>query len=257
MPNESKFMTPDDLTYYDGKIKKHIGDELAKQKHRASDINSGTFDTARLPVVPVYKGGTGAGLLTSNAVLLGNGTGAVKQAEPSSGALYATGPTSKPTFGTLPITQGGTGSTSGSTALSNLGIRKWLLDNIFRVGYVWVSYTSTSPAGIIGGTWTAITGKFPYFNAGTEVGGSNYTSHRHWMPVGKENGAGGFSTTAIKGWADGETYDIRSGAVYHSIYVEDMYVAPENGNATETTTYDATVSNMPSYQTLYAWRRTE
>lgn len=60
MSNESKFMTPDDLAYYDGKIKDHFTHEMDEQTHDASDVNSGTFDTARLPVVPIDKGGTNA-----------------------------------------------------------------------------------------------------------------------------------------------------------------------------------------------------
>ena len=131
-----------------------------------------------------------------------------------------------------------------------------LIDLVYPVGTVYISYTSASPSSLFGGTWTAITGRFPYFNAGTSTGGKNSVSHCHWMPVGKENGASDFSTTSIKGWTDGSTYSIRAGAVYHSIYTEDMYLSPSQGNATETTTYNATVNNMPAYQTLYAWRRT-
>lgn len=52
-------------------------------------------------------------------------------------------------------------------------LKSYLLNNIYKVGYVWISYTNTSPASIIGGSWVAITGRFPYFNAGTSQGGSN------------------------------------------------------------------------------------
>lgn len=45
--------------------------------HSADDISGGTLDSARLPTVPVSKGGTGAETLTSGAALIGNGTGAV------------------------------------------------------------------------------------------------------------------------------------------------------------------------------------
>lgn len=38
---------------------------------------------------------------------------------------------------------------------------------IYPVGSVYMSYTSTSPASLFGGNWTAITGHFPYFNNGT------------------------------------------------------------------------------------------
>lgn len=49
---------------------------------------------------------------------------------------------------------------------------------IYPVGSVYMSYTSTSPASLFGGNWTAITGHFPYFNNGIATGGTNST-HAH------------------------------------------------------------------------------
>lgn len=49
----------------------------------------------------------------------------------------------------------------------------WHLVCPFPIGFVYSSYTNTSPAGIFGGSWTAITGRFPYYNAGTALGGAN------------------------------------------------------------------------------------
>lgn len=143
----------------------------------------------------------------------------------------------------VPVSNGGTGATEGSSALSNLGIKSWLLNNVFKVGYVWVSYTSTSPASIIGGTWAAITGRFPYFNAGTSVGGSNthtlsvsqIPSHTHGIRIDWFNYAG-------------------SG-------ISDSYSSSTNaqidaGGSTRETGGGEAHNNMPAYQTLYAWRRT-
>lgn len=70
----------------------------------ASKIGSGAVSVAR--------GGTGLSTLTTNAVLLGNGTGNIKQKASANGALYATGANSEPMFGVLPAAQGGTGQTS-------------------------------------------------------------------------------------------------------------------------------------------------
>lgn len=195
-------------------------------------------------VVPVADGGTGASTLMANAVLLGNGTGAVKQKATANGAMFATGANAEPSFGILPIAQGGTGGNSGENALSNLGIKKWLLDNVFKVGYVWMSYTDTSPSGLIGGTWTPIAGRFPYFNAGSGTGGSNTHTlteaemprHNHSTnirvqkshPTGRVNGTNGWLT------------DVDSDIVYTSY---------SGGGQAH--------NNMPAYQTLYAWRRTE
>ena len=72
--------------------------------------------------LPVGHGGTGRATLTSNAVLAGNGTSAVKQVATASGALYATSANGAPVFGKLPIAQGGTNATSAADARTNLGL---------------------------------------------------------------------------------------------------------------------------------------
>lgn len=159
--------------------------------------------------------------------------------------------------GTLPVAKGGTGSNSGAGALNNLGIKKWLLDNVFKVGYVWISYTDTSPSGLVGGTWTSITGVFPYFNAGTGTGGANsqklsvgqLPSHKHqtnggtWIAhIGKAVGStqGAWQTTIDSG-----SYAILTTPSYTDSHLTG--VSTGNGDS---------INNMPAYQTLYAWRRT-
>lgn len=67
----------------------------------ASKIASGS--------VSVAQGGTGSGTFAANAVLLGNGTSALKAKAAASGALYSTGANVEPQFGVLPAAQGGTG----------------------------------------------------------------------------------------------------------------------------------------------------
>lgn len=122
------------------------------------------------------------------------------------------------------------------------GIKVWLLDNVYKVGYVWTSYVDESPSGIVGGTWTPITGVFPYFNAGTETGGSNSTSlsvanippHKHAMPCADLNSNPGGIYTLL--------YGGRSSNPGRSFTLE--------------TGEGSSFSNMPAYQTLYAWRRT-
>lgn len=84
----------------------------ASHDHAAGSITSGTLGVAR--------GGTGKASHTANAVLTGNGTGAINNVATASGALYATTANGAPKFGILPIAQGGTGSSSGATGLKNL-----------------------------------------------------------------------------------------------------------------------------------------
>ena len=151
--------------------------------------------------------------------------------------------------GTLPIDKGGTGATSGTDALNNLGIKKWLLNYVFKVGYVWISYTNTSPSGLVGGTWTPITGRFPYFNSGTGTGGVNsqvmttaqMPSHSHEIyGIGKDNFVMKQSNvSAGASWYIGVSANTET----------DRISAAKNGGG-------SAYNNMPAFQTLYAWRRT-
>ena len=72
-------------------------------------------------VLKVSYGGTGQSTLTNNAVITGNGTGAVKPVTTANGALFATTANGAPSFGTLPLAQGGTGRTSSPTLTVNVG----------------------------------------------------------------------------------------------------------------------------------------
>lgn len=65
--------------------------------------------------VTVPQGGTGTTTFTSNAVLYGNGTGAIQAKASANGALYATAANGSLSWGTLPIAQGGTGTATAPT----------------------------------------------------------------------------------------------------------------------------------------------
>lgn len=118
---------------------------------------------------------------------------------------------------------------------------------VYPVGAIYISYTSTSPATLFGGTWTPITGRFPYFNAGTGTGGSNtqtlsvdnLPSHNHWLSdrLVQYNPSG--ANMRVNGGAD---FNVLV-TVGHSFY---------SGNTGSGKAHN----NMPAYQTLYAWRRT-
>lgn len=89
------------------------GKAASSHDHSADNITSGTLGVAR--------GGTGKATHTSNAVLTGNGTSAVKNVATASGAFYATSANGAAKFGTLPVAQGGTGATTAAAARTNLG----------------------------------------------------------------------------------------------------------------------------------------
>lgn len=144
------------------------------------------------------------------------------------------------TSGTLAIARGGTGVTTNAA----IGLKA------YPVGAVYISYVSTSPASLFGGTWTAITGRFPYFNAGTGTGGSNTHSltsaqmprHNHQVTGVVLTDAG---STVV---ANGAYYSFTQG-IRGSNYT--------GGSATTQSAANGdSHNNMPAYQTLYAWRRT-
>ena len=106
------------------------------------------------------------------------------------------------------------------------------------VGSVYISYTSTSPASRFGGSWRALTGVFPYFNSGTSTGGSNTKtlsqSNSPFYRVDSESSSGS-----------------RFGLANPNQGFNGRVAISRKNNAN-----GSSFNIMPSYQTLYAWRRT-
>ena len=122
-----------------------------------------------------------------------------------------------------------------------------LIDIIYPVGAVYISYTSTNPQVLFGGSWTAITGVFPYFNAGTGTGGSNthtltvaeMPNHSHTLHSGTWDGQ-------YKGYLTFDTSIVYNNSRNGTAF---SFGAEPNGGG-------RAHNNMPAYQTFYAWRRT-
>lgn len=153
------------------------------------------------------------------------------------------------TSGTVPVARGGTGvTTDAAIALK-----------AYPVGAVYISYVSTSPATLFGGAWTPITGRFPYFNAGTAVGGSNthtltaaeMPSHTHSI---RYSGSGPLGGNELGPWStnagDGGLWACVTSHAGGDPDIGRPKVIALNAGAS------AAHNNMPAYQTLYAWRRT-
>lgn len=105
------------------------------------------------------------------------------------------------------------------------------------VGSVYISYTSTSPASRFGGAWRALTGVFPYFNSGTGTGGSNTkTLSQSNSPFYR---------------VDSEGSGTNFGLAYPNQGFNGRVAISRKNNA-----HGSSFNIMPSYQTLYAWRRT-
>lgn len=121
----------------------------------------------------------------------------------------------------------------------------------FPVGFVYSSYTNTSPGSIFGGTWTPITGRFPYFNAGTGTGGSNtHTLTANEMPSHAHTQYGKDAYDEARGAAALDT--TRAGTA--NLFNNRLIVT--GTRSTDSAGGNSAHNNMPAYQTLYAWRRT-
>lgn len=131
----------------------------------------------------------------------------------------------------------------------------------FPVGYIYQSYNSTSSANIYGGSWTPITGRFLYCNSGTGTGGSN--THTHGLSsgygqmrydvqnapnlqIGLRNASWTNSTGLLYEWGWSQIARAITGSLNAGINAQGMALG---GNTN-------TSSNIPAYQTCYAWRRT-
>lgn len=129
---------------------------------------------------------------------------------------------------------------------------------VYPVGALYISYSSTSPASLFGGTWAPITGRFPYFNAGTGTGGSN--SHSHSLSSGYAGVGYDFSNSPNLQFATKGTSQWSANGVLME-WTWQQIARAKTGTITKTMgtplygTSDS-ASNMPSYQTFYAWRRT-
>lgn len=119
--------------------KLNIARKLKVNLASTSDVTfDGSADKTGIGVsgtLPVANGGTGNATNVSNSVIVGNGTGALKNIEPSKnsssigqgGAFYTPVGTSSdktptPRFGTLPAAQGGTGNTSLQATRNAMGL---------------------------------------------------------------------------------------------------------------------------------------
>lgn len=139
--------------------------------------------------------------------------------------------------------------THKSSSITDLpeAIQKYLLSDVFKVGYVWTSYTNTSPASILGGTWTELKGVFPYYNASTATGGSNtHKLSSGEMPAHKHDARIHITGSEAKGYGLAQSAGFKDRVVV--AYGGYGYYTGDTGGT-------GSHNNMPKYQSLYAWRR--
>lgn len=126
----------------------------------------------------------------------------------------------------------------------------------YPVGAIYISYVSTSPSTLFGGSWTALTaGRYLRMSGSTSTGGKS--THQHSLAdstkamvnmstsgnVYMKNQSGGIQWTTDKRVNNAGTYSTTATTVTDGAVVV---------GATEST--DST--DLPLFQNVYAWRRT-
>lgn len=114
------------------------------------------------------------------------------------------------------------------------------IDKIYPVGSVYLSFESTSPASLFGGSWTQITNRFLYAAQGSNTTGGeeNHTLEFSEIPAQ-------YLWTSLKYGKTPAIESLISPGSYYSMYSkfsDDDVGRPHN--------------NMPPYITCYVWRRT-
>ncbi len=166
--------------------------------------------------------------------------------------------------------------------------KKSLLDLFYPVGAIYLSFSSTHPQTLFGGTWQQLTGRFLRMANDTGTGGSDQMTasmlpaHSHGLNGHKHhfkwtgshthtpyrndvgNNAQGraryYKTDASAGTKWGMVTNDSSGGV-GNLMISSTSITVEGdteGNSGQTTNAGSggNQNNMPAYQNVYAWRRT-
>jgi len=143
----------------DGVAEAATGDHFAIAVTGKSAGQIGTVScilvNTNVATLDVPGGGTGRQTLPSNNILVGNGVDPIKLISTKSGAFYATGDNTEPSFNTLPIAQGGTGATSENNARINFGFlnNAGAHNSIYRGISLGTSVSAAQYAAISAGTF--------------------------------------------------------------------------------------------------------
>lgn len=180
---------------------------------------------------------------------------------------------------------------NGNSLCVNNTVKKILLKRLYPVGSVYMSWNSTSPASLFGGTWVEITESFPYFKS-SDDDPDGWEIHYHWQTFGKiagwevsNNKHGSYGQQVVRGmyivngssdileeFTNSEKDPFFGGLSTNTRVVrgscgffnynttlfartDTSWGRPVSNYLFENGTYFA--ESKPPYQTVYAWRRTE
>lgn len=133
-----------------------------------------------------------------------------------------------------------------------------LLDVVYPVGSIYISYSGTSPASIVGGTWKQLTGVVLRAANDTNTGGSDTTSHSHDIGSGYALIGAINNDTSSLGY---KPTGMPSGVSTYGMAIRGASTITPISNMNHCTalygnTHTSTISNLPAYQDVYVWYRT-
>lgn len=160
-------------------------------------------------------------------------------------------------------------STAPVSEPSTTIISKDSMSDSWPVGSVYLSYNSTSPAQLIGGDWTQITGDYYLMlSNGTGTGGSNSTSYTPAGSVGNTTLTTSqipshnhlvTSKTTSYGSGSQTSWRCLSWSGTNADWSQDVWSGNTGGSGAHNHGFSgtaATITINPKYYKVYAWRRT-
>lgn len=160
--------------------------------------------------------------------------------------------------GPLALANGGTGQSTIDKATAALS---------YPVGAIYISYTSTSPSSLFGGSWVQIKDKF--LRTATDVSTGGSATHKHYIPCGKAVSDGFWvydvnQTNSMFGWRNLSATSINNAYMAYTDFTSytqksTVLIAttsdPIAGASANAKTTVEPGDCLPPYQDVYAWRR--
>lgn len=206
-------------------------------------------------------------ITTADQVILSDGSRLEKNGQISigGGTVKTVSGVAPDSAGNVPLTAADVGAlATGGTAAdsSKLGGKTWaerLLD-IYPIGSIYMSTTSTSPASLFGGTWEQIKGRFLLATGEAEANTDTYFGliRGGWNAVVGSTGGQDYHTltqnempshtheSQYVGSASGQNYGGMYGSTTSNWWSTD-YIRSAGGNQPH--------NNMPPYLAVYMWKR--
>lgn len=146
-----------------------------------------------------------------------------------------------------------------------------IIDKIYPIDSIYISYNSTSPASLFGGSWVQIKDRFLRAANDTSTGGADsrtlttaqMPSHSHntkgayyfwkWGNTTATSGVVGQLVSAVGYWIVATQFNKAQSE--NRVFTQQANAESSGASQTATTGSGSSVSTMPAYQDVYVWRR--